>query len=138
MARTKAKRKSTELDDADVSYPSKRIRATDTYAAEGPRPSRRRKAAEVSLAKLKAINDDDDAFDEDEEDDESADEHASVEEFAEDKAEAQDLFDPTGLPVVAPGFRLWETNSALMARGGETQKVTKVRSIPRSFQPHFS
>lgn len=129
MARTKAKRKSTDSDHADDSYPHKRVRATGTDAAATtatPRSSARRKAAKTTLSKLKEIAQDEEAFSDEEQE---AVEPVGAPEINVKQVEAQSLVDVENLPVVAPGFRLWDTESTLLARKGETLKVTEVSPL---------
>lgn len=108
-------------------------RAAPTAASS--RPVKKRKSAEASLAKMKEITEAEDAFSEDEKEEAKA--LAMVANAPEEDAESvvstdglQDhaLITGEALPLVAPGFRLWETESKLASKGGLTQ-VSKVIAI---------
>jgi hypothetical protein len=128
MAKSKAKRKSVSHEDAAAPRPRKRKQDEDTVATA--RPSKKRKAAVTSKLKIKELaNVEDDETDVDEPihyDDEEDVEYIETPELDTKNLKGK-KFDPTeATPIIAPGFRLWETNSQLMARGGETLQVTKV------------
>jgi hypothetical protein len=128
MAKSKAKRKSVSQEDAAAPRPRKRKQ--DAHIVTTPRPSKKRKAAVASKLKIKELaNVKDDQTDADEP--VHYDDEEDVEYIESPELDTKNLkgkkFDPTdAVPVIAPGFRLWETNSQLMARGGETLQVTKV------------
>ena len=78
------------------------------------------------MAKLKEIADDEEAVEEVEEEEEEIQDEVDDEEPEEvdvDEGEGEALVPEV---VVPPGFRLWETDSKLLAKNGETLKVTKV------------
>jgi hypothetical protein len=101
-----------------------RKRAAPTAASS--RPAKKRKSAEASLAKMKEIADAEDAFSEDENDEfhaviavtNAADEESDIDMG---ETEDHDVVAAEALPVVAPGFRLWETTSKLASKGELTQ-----------------
>jgi hypothetical protein len=121
MAKIKPRRTYNE-DEAPAPRPRKRKQDVEDVPS---RPAKKRKAAEKTNVKLKEIadaeNDDSDESEVEDVTDEAVDE---IPEANLTGMEAQVVLpDP---PVVAPGFRLWETDSQLMARGGETMQITKV------------
>jgi hypothetical protein len=128
MAKSKTKRKSVSQEDAAAPRPRKRKQDADIVAT--PRPSKKRKAAVASKLKIKKLADDElDVTDVDEPI--HYDDVEDVEYIETPELDTKNLkgkkFDPTmAAPITAPGFRLWETNSQLMARGGQTLQVTKV------------
>ena len=90
--------------------------ATATVPA---RASKRRKAAEDSLTKIKAIAE--------------AEGVDPIAEFADEKAKTvvdvtEDDADEEIPRVVAPGFRLWSTSS-MMTAGGDLTAISKVWSL---------
>ena len=103
-------------------------RAAPTAASQ--RPAKKRKSAEASLLKMKEIVDAEDAFSEDEK--EQANAWATVTNAADDESDVDvselkdhDVVAEEQLPVVVPGFRLWDTKSKLASKDGLTQ-VSKV------------
>lgn len=129
MARTKAKRKSADDGDAParVSRPKKRSQAEIDETAAPAR--KKRKSAEASSLKMKEIADAEEAVSEEEAEVAKGviPKAAGPEETGLDASnmDSHDLVIEDEV-VVAPGFRLWEADSKLLAKKGETLTVTKV------------
>ena len=109
--------------------PSKK-RAAPTAASQ--RPAKKRKSAEASIAKMKQIADAEDDFSEDEMKQVEASEDAAYgaeDASTVDETEMQDhaIGAEEPLPVVAPGFRMWETASKLASKG-EMTDISKVKT----------
>lgn len=105
-------------------------RAAPTAASE--RPAKKRASATASLAKMKEIADAEEAFSEDEQGEIKAlvAVTATPDEDAESEVDVSglqdhEMVDANALPLVPPGFRLWETKSKLAFKGDLTQ-VSKV------------
>lgn len=118
-------------------------RAAPTAASQ--RPAKKRKSAESSLAKVKEIADAEDAFPDDEKQEvrpllwkhNAADSDGESEGEAEEGFVGHDIVTKDATPVVAPGFRLWKTDSRLASKGELSQaaQVSILALIPptRSF-----
>ena len=107
-------------------------RSAPTAASQ--RPAKKRKSAEASMAKMKEIAEAEDAFSEDERAEveplvskakAKADPDAESEGEGEEGFEGHDMVTEAAVPVVAPGFRLWKTNSKLASKG-ELSQVSQV------------
>ena len=107
-------------------------RSEPSSAMVETRPSKKRKAAEASKVRVKEIVEAEDDFSDDEvrvvktktaekEDDDSEDD-TDVEEL-----QPHQIAPP---PVVAPGFRLWQTSSTLASKG----ELTQVSKVSRDFK----
>ncbi|KAK3707117.1 hypothetical protein LTR37_012286 [Vermiconidia calcicola] len=109
---------------------AKRKQAAATVAT---RPSKKRKAAEASNAKFKEIAEHEEYVSDEEEVTADTDYTETPVEIDANKLDACDVVDSDATPIVAPGFRLWETDSKLMASGGKTLQVTKVNKTTQNF-----
>ncbi len=127
MARTKAKRKSADDDDAParVSRPKKRAQADVDETAAPAR--KKRKSAEASSLKLKEIADAEEAVSEEEAEVVAATKPKATGLDA-SKMDSDELVVPEEV-VVAPGFRLWESDSKMLAKKGQTLTTTKVSTV---------
>ena len=124
--------------------PSKKRSQPSAPAAEATRPSKKRKSAEAGMLKMKEIAEAEEAVSEDEvvyvkalkgaktktkepeeDDTDVEEENTDVEDVGD--LQAEEIAPP---PVVAPGFRLWDTTSKLALRG-ELSQVAKVNLTSR-------
>ncbi len=132
MARTKPKRKYAHDDGDDGPAPRPRGVKRKVEHVATPAPARKRRvAADRGRDRVMAIVEAENEFAEEEIEREGASLQVSAIDESPVEAdlaglEAQGVMVEGAVPVVVPGFRLWETESKVMARGGETMLVSKV------------